>query len=249
MTEKRANLEIIAPTVEEAIEEGLGKLGLTEDAVDIEILDEGTKGLFGIGSRQTRIRLTVKNYSTEITKEFPNIHPGEHELDSDLENSETGDEEDHVLKISRETVSDLLKKMKISADVSANRGEPDDERSLPPIHVDIQGDDLSILIGRKAETLNALQFITKLIIGKEIEKSIPLTIDVEGYRKRRDQQIRQLATRVAVQVNDSKHSQALEPMSPYERRIVHIELRNDANVYTESVGEGQRRKVVIHPEE
>ena len=89
--------------------------------------------------------------------------------------------------------------MKVAAEVTATRGEPDDDQ-LPPVHVDIQGDDLSILIGRKAETLNALQFITKLIPGKELEKSIPIIVDVEGYRKRRELQIRQLAKRVADQV-------------------------------------------------
>jgi len=249
MNEKRANLEIIAPSVEEAIEEGLGKLGLPEDAVEIEILDEGTRGLFGIGSRQTRIRLTVKSDSTQTKIEDSDPLSEDQEFDSVLENTKAVEEDDHVLKIARETVSDLLDKMKVSADVRAYHGEPDDERSRPSVHVDIHGDDLSILIGRKAETLNALQFIAKLIIGKEIEKSIPLTIDVEGYRKRRDQQTRQLAARVASQVNETRHSQALEPMPPYERRIVHIELRKDSNVYTESVGEGPRRKVVIHPEE
>jgi spoIIIJ-associated protein len=107
--------------------------------------------------------------------------------------------------------------MKISADVHAYHGDPDDDSSRPPIHVDIHGDDLSILIGRKAETLNALQFIAKLILGKELEKSVPLNIDVEGYRKRRDRQIRQLATRVANQVNDTGQRQA-------SRRIIFLNI-------------------------
>jgi len=248
MSGKRANIEIIASSLEDAVEEGLEKLGLAEDAVEIEILDEGTKGLFGIGSRQTRIRLTVKN--EEIMNGYPdNDAKDPANLSEDMHSiRDTGDDLDHDIWVARETVSELLERMNISADVTAQRGEPDDDRSFSPILVDIQGDDLSILVGRKAETLNALQFITKLIAGKELEKSVPLSVDVEGYRKRRELQIRQLANRVADQVQETGRSQALEPMPPNERRIIHIELRNNPKVYTESTGEGNRRKVVINPE-
>ena len=154
-----------------------------------------------------------------------------------------------VLTVARETVFELLQKMKVNAEVVAYYGEPDDDRSRTPVCVDIKGQDLSILIGRKAETLDALQFISKLIIGKELEQSIPLTIDVEGYRKRRERQIRQLAQRVAVQVIATGRSQSLEPMPPNERRLVHIELRNNPDVTTESTGDGHRRKVVVYPKE
>ena len=212
MTEKRANLEIIAPSTEEAIEEGLEKLGLPEDAVEIEILDEGSKGLFGLGSRQTRIRLTVKSdFAQTINQETAPTEAEKETTDSPIP-KEIYEDDDDVIKIARETVTELLDKMKVSAEVTAYHGVPDDDRSRPPVHVDIHGDDLSILIGRKAETLNALQFITKLIAGKELEKSIPISVDVEGYRKRREQQIRQLANRVAEQVSETGRRQSLEPM-------------------------------------
>jgi spoIIIJ-associated protein len=97
--------------------------------------------------------------------------------------------------------------------------------------------------------LDALQYITRLIVGKEMEQSISLIVDVEGYRKRRESQIRKLAHRVADQVHQTGRSQALEPMPPNERRIIHISLRENPNVYTESTDEGYRRKVVIHPED
>jgi len=249
MSEKRANIEIIASSLEDAVEEGLEKLGLPEDAVEIEILDEGTKGLFGLGSRQTRIRLTVKS---EESQDYYIESDEKESVDLSSVKQSSGDiidDEDHDVKVARETVSELLERMNISAEVTAERGVPDDDRSRSPVLVTIQGDDLSILIGRKAETLNALQFITKLIAGKELEKSIPLSVDVEGYRKRRELQIRQLANRVADQVQETRRSQALEPMPPNERRIIHIELRNNPKVYTESTGEGHRRKVVINPED
>ncbi len=245
MSTKRTSLEIIAHTIEEAIEEGLEKLGLTMDEVEVEILDEGTKGIFGLGSRQARIRLTVLD---EIKPTPFDAYTEEIDYEDVTETIELVESEvtDQVLKIARETVTDLLEMMKIQAGVKVYYGVPDDEYSNTPIHVDIHGQDLSILIGRKAETLNALQYITRLIMGKELEQSVPLVIDVEGYRKRREQQIRRLARRVAEQVRATGRSQALEPMIPAERRLVHIELRNDPDLFTQSTGEGNRRKVVIH---
>lgn len=245
---KRTTLEIIAPSIEDAIEEGLEKLGLPEDEVMVEILDEGTKGLFGIGSRQARIRLTVV---LETPDEASSNSLDDDYIDTDYEKAQisvVGADEatDPKLEIAREVVSDLLRLMKINARLNVYYGEPDDGDSRVPLHVDIQGDDLSILIGRKAETLNALQYITRLIMGKELERSIPLIIDVEGYRRRREQQVRQLARRVAEQVRATGRSQSLEPMIPAERRLVHIELRNDPDLFTQSTGEGSRRKVVIH---
>ena len=113
--------------------------------------------------------------------------------------------------------------------------------------VDIRGKDLSILIGPKAETLNALQYISGLILGKEIGHVVPLVVDVEGYRARRSQQIRQLARRMAEQAVRTGKRQVLEPMPPNERRLIHIELRDNPDVTTESIGEEPRRKVTINP--
>jgi spoIIIJ-associated protein len=113
--------------------------------------------------------------------------------------------------------------------------------------VDVSGNDLSILIGRQAETLNALQYIAGLMVGKELGRSIPVVIDVEGYRQRRTQQINQLARRMADQAVKTGRRQVLEPMPANERRLIHIELRNHPQVMTESVGEEPHRKVTIIP--
>jgi spoIIIJ-associated protein len=117
-----------------------------------------------------------------------------------------------------------------------------------PVSVDVNGDDLSILIGRRAETLNALQYITSLIVSKEIGRYVPIIVDVEGYRVRREGQLRQLARRMADQAIKTGRRQILEPMPANERRIIHIELRENPKVSTESVGEEPRRKVTIIPE-
>jgi len=113
--------------------------------------------------------------------------------------------------------------------------------------VNINGNDLGILIGKKAETLNALQYIASLILNKRLGHSTTLVVDVQGYRERRQNQIRQLARRIADQAVKTGRKQVLEPMPANERRIVHMELRDYAGVRTESVGEDPHRKVTIIP--
>ena len=258
MNDKRTNLEIIAPTVDEAIEKGLDDLGLPSNAVEIEILDEGGKGLFGIGSRQARVRLTIKSETDELEIESPTLDaevppetristPSKEEIeqDPDIEPPFLG--EDYILEIARDVVNELLEKMKVRASVSSEYLPATDSRNRVPVRVNIQGDDLSYLIGRQAETLNALQYISSLIINKEIGRSIPLIVDVEGYRDRREKQLRQIARRMADQAMSTGKRQVLEPMPANERRIIHIELRENPDISTESIGEDPRRKVTISP--
>ncbi len=275
MNRKHASLEVIAPSIEEAVAKGLAELGLSEDEVEVEILDQGTRGLFGLGSRQARIRL--------IVKEEPSAHGQRRETEAAAEAAPTAtttqnaatpapgsspasasraaaapvepapaelsDEQEQILDVARATVLELLEKMRVEADVAAKFGVPDDERSQTPILVDVRGDDLSILIGRQAETLNALQYITGLIVGKQLGHSVTLVLDVQGFRKRREGQIRQLARRMADQAVKTGRRQVLEPMPASERRLVHLELRNNPQVTTESIGEEPHRKVTIVPKE
>ena len=264
--DSRTSLEVIAPTVEEAIEKGLDQLGVQEDAVDVEILDEGSRGVLGIGARQSRIRLTIKTEATVDEEEYEDIEEEDvHEVsvteevvedDEDTGETETvsavsdiTQTEDIALHIAKETVIDLLDRMHIDAEVNAYIAEPDDDRSRRPVWVDVSGDDLSILIGHRAETLNALHYITSLILGKELGRAVPLVVDVQGYRKRRAIEVQRLAQQMADQAVKSGRRQILEPMPPNERRLVHIELRKNPLVTTESIGEGNRRKVTIIPVE
>ncbi len=252
MSEQRPTLEMIAPTIEEAIEQGLVDLGLPREAVNIEVLDEGNKGLFGLGTRQARVRLTLKGKAesaSEVTAVKPEAsQPKEMPaVPAPAEEFAPSADEDQALQVARDTVAELLEKMNVTAKVNASFIEDDDYNGRKPILVDIYGDDLSILIGRKAETLNALQYIASLIVGKELGRSVPLTVDVEGYRTRRKEQLKQIAHRLANQVAKTGRSQALEPMTSSERRTIHIELRDHPEVYTESAGDGDRRKVIIYP--
>lgn len=156
-------------------------------------------------------------------------------------------DDEQVIQTAIEVVSELLEKMRVQAEVSAHFVAPEDEFDEKLLWVDVEGKDLSILIGRRSETLNALQYIASLILNKQLGRMVPFMIDVQGYRNRRTQQIRQLALRMADQCVKSGRRQMLEPMSAHERRIVHLTLREHKQVYTQSVGEGESRKVTILP--
>ncbi len=283
---ERTTLEIIAPTVEEALQQGLAQLGLTADAVSVEVLDSGTKGLFGLGGRQVRVRLTVNpppgEYKPVVdspavdAKEQPKPSPRSDRRPAPAKKAEstlkakepaprqvekkpvaetpTPDkkaerpEHDQLLDTTEEVVSRLIGHLGMKAQISAHYDDTstDDRRN---IQVDVRGDDLSALIGRHAETLTAFQHIASLIVGKQSQQWVQLTVDVEGYRSRREKQIRQLANRMADQVTKTGRKVTMEPMSANERRVVHIELRGHPAVTTESTGEDPYRKVVILPKE
>jgi spoIIIJ-associated protein len=119
------------------------------------------------------------------------------------------------------------------------------EDNAAPITLNIKGDDLGILIGRRGQTLSCLQHIVRLIVGHQTEVWVPIIIDVEEYKQRRYEALQALAWRIAEQVKADGESFALEPMSAYERRIIHITLAEHCDVTTRSIGEGEARKVVI----
>lgn len=241
MTDEKTTLEVIAPSVEEAIERGLDQLGLPRNAVDVEVLDSGSRGVFGLGGRQARIRLTLGNTppEEEIIREEAAVSSNQAAV------SISPNEEDRSVKLAVMVVKDLLERMKVRAKVSARFMQPEDPKEAPSVLVEIQGNDLSILIGRRSETLNALQYITNLIVGKELGRWVPVLIDVQGYRSRRERQLRSMARRMAEQVIQTGKSQVLEPMPANERRTIHLELRDHPQVITESVGEDPNRKVTI----
>jgi spoIIIJ-associated protein len=272
---QKTTLEIIAPTVEEAIAQGLEQLGLTADAVSVEVLDAGNKGFFGLGKSQVRVRLTVnppggamdapteaapaplretervrpkaepspaRTSGTRQTEDKPaHVRPS-----SPSKEPEPQPEHDALLNHTEIVISKMLHLLNLEAQVSANYGpvERDGRRN---IHVDIRGNDLSVLIGRRSETLSAFQYIASLIVGKETQQFVQLTVDVEGYRDRRERQLIQMAKRMADQVTKSGRRQTLEPMPSGERRIIHIALRDHPDVKTESTGEEPYRKVMIIP--
>ena len=259
---QRTTLEIIAPTVEEAIAQGLAELGLTADAVSVEVLDAGTKGFFGLGKTQVRVRLTVNPAPGEMDIQpepapvakprAARVNASESRLPAPVEpapptpDAESQPEHDALLDRTESVVSKILHLLNLQAQVSAHYGSTERD-GRHNIHVDIRGNDLSVLIGRRSETLSAFQYIASLIVGKEEQQFVQLTVDVEGYRDRREKQLIQMAQRMADQVSKSGRRQTLEPMPSAERRIIHIALRDHPDVKTESTGEEPYRKVMILP--
>ncbi|NMC79614.1 MAG: KH domain-containing protein [Chloroflexi bacterium] len=253
MSQEKTTLEIIAPSVEEAVERGLSQLGLSREAVELEVLDPGSRGLFGLGGRQARVRLTLMpdggfiSPKATIGKAEPQSLVEQLSQEPALQPSQDGEVilDERALRVAQDTVDGLMQRMKIRATVTAHYVQPEDEKDQSLIMVDIQGNDLSILIGRRSETLNALQYITNLIVGKELGHWVPLMIDVQGYRHRREMQLRKLARRMAEQALHTGRRQVLEPMPANERRLIHLELRDFPGVQTESIGEEPVRKVTI----
>jgi spoIIIJ-associated protein len=273
MSQEKTTLEIIAPSIEEAVAKGLSQLGLPREAVDVEVLDSGSRGLFGLGSRQARVRLSIHNADGKPAVRLPELEVEEaEELEETVEEDgermlivtsrveeafsgenagEPAEEEvvvegdENALQVAEHVVEELLERMRVHATVKTRYIQPQDSHEQPVILVDIQGNDLSILIGRRTETLNALQYISSLIIGKELGRWTPLMIDVQGYRVRRERSLRQLARRMAEQAIHTGRRQVLEPMPAAERRVIHLELRDHAQVATESTGEEPNRKVTI----
>jgi len=259
---EKPTLEIIAPTVEEALAQGLAQLGLPAEAISMEVLDAGSKGLFGLGGRQVRVRLTVKSEqepasSVPALAPKPDLKPASAPTKESRPKAkepipapvvENNGEPDELLNLAEDTVSKLLYHMKMQAQVSAHYEESDRE-DRRTIHVDVRGDDLSILIGRRSETLNAFQYVASLMVGKEVQQWVQLVVDVEGYRSRRESQLRRMAQRMADQALKTGRRQVLEPMSSNERRIIHLDFLYNEAVTTESIGEDPHRKVTIIPKD
>ena len=261
----RMTLEVIAPTVEEAIEKGLDQLGLEIDNVDVEVLDEGKRNLFRFAARQARIKLTVKSTKTDTeviaTEEVISIldeDEDDYADDSSDVEAEEEEEEDNIVYSDQELdydvvkarvqeiVKKLLRLMKTYAVATVDlQDSEDDDRQF--VRVEIEGDDLSFLIGRHAETLNAIQYMISLMVSHEFNRWVPIQVDIQNYRSRRELELQKLARRMADQVVATGRKQTLEPMPANERRIVHIELRKRNDVFTESIGEDPYRKVFIHP--
>ena len=251
---EHTTLEKIAPTVDEAVAAGLAELGLTAEAVDVEVLDSGNRGLFGVGGRQARVRLTVKTPPSISEPEPEKIDAARIKVPSRSEEAplaEISEEalsvlDDNLLFVSRQTVAELLEKMELPAHIEVRYGEPDEEGQRPVL-VDVQGNDLGVLVGRRAEILNALQYIVNLIVSKQVEHWLQVIIDVQGFRARHERQLRQMAQRMADQAMKDGRRQVLEPMPASDRRIIHLELRDHPGVTTQSVGEEPARKVTIVP--
>jgi len=256
MSETRS-VETTAPDIETAIEQGLQQLGVARESVIVEILEEPSRGLLGIGARQARVRLTTAAppRPTEPLPTPPAPQPRVEIAEEEEANAQASLAEaqpvseaelDDDARVGRETLQELLERMRVKATVSVYRAQAADNEVAPWV-LQIEGPDLGALIGKRGETLAALQYITRLIASRELQRRANIIVDVEGYKVRREKQLRRLAQRMADQAVQLGRTVALEPMPPYERRVVHLALRDHPQVTTQSIGEGDRRKVTIIP--
>ena len=242
-----AMIEAIGVNVEEAISRGLDALNATRDQVSVQVLDEGSsRSAPGQRTREARVRLTLKRIEPAPAS-APKPQTVEFEpLPATPRVIVNSDEE--LMQLAQQTLQDMLDRLKVKGQVLARVAEAEDEKDQengPTFVLDIRGDDLGVLIGRRGETLGALQYLTRLIVASQVARNVSLVVDVEGYKARREKQLRQLAMRMAERVATTRKAVALEPMPASERRIVHLTLRDHPVVTTESVGRDEERKVTI----
>ncbi len=239
------SVEISSKSVEEAIEKGIEILGVSRKAVEITVIKEASRGLLGlVGVSDALVRVEVRPPSAPTARPVEDSAPAL--ADAALADAALADAAGEVEEIGKDVLTKLLEYMEIDAQVQTGESAAlfDD---TGPVMLDITGNDLGLLIGRRGETLNDLQFLTRLIVGRRLARRPNLVVDVEGYKARRERSLIELARKMADQVRESQKSSVLEPMPPNERRIVHLALRDDPEVTTQSVGEGDRRKVMIIP--
>lgn len=270
-------LESRGATVDAAISAGLERLGMSRDQVKVIVIDEGSRGLLGIGSREAIVRLIVATEEEEAprapvppplptpppAREAPKppsapIKPVQRVEELPIQpagDSESDEEEaasspvnlEAEQEVAVEIIAELLEKMHVKGQVSGYMTEPDDLTGQRVNIIDIKGEDLGVLIGPRGETLDSLQFLSRLMVAHRLHRRSNFVVDVEGFRQRREQALTRLAERMAEKARQRGEAIGLEPMSAYERRIIHMTLRNSEDVYTESTGEGKQRRVRIIP--
>lgn len=200
-------IEISAKTVADAITDACQKFEVTSDKLDYIVVDEGSSGFLGIGSKPAVIKAKVKSSVTDKAKDFLN---------------------------------EVFEAMKMVVVVDVKYDE--ENRNL---NVDLSGDEMGVLIGKRGQTLDSLQYLLSLVVNKETEDYIRVKVDTEDYRKRRKETLENLAKNIAYKVKRTKSPVVLEPMNPFERRVIHSALQNDRYVVTHSEGEDPFRHVVV----
>ena len=224
--EEATEIIMSARTVDEAIELGLKELDADRDEAEVEILSRGKTGFLGIGSEAARVRVIRISVGRD---------------DAGVPTTAEGDTT--AAGVATAAVGRILEAAGVN--VTRTLRAANDPESGGPI-IDLAGEDSGLLIGRRGQTLQALQFLVNLIVRKQFE-GVRVVLDVENYRQRRELQLREMATTIAKRVAETNRSITLEPMPPADRRIIHTSLTDHPGVSTESTGEGEGRKVTIMP--
>ena len=263
-------IEVTGKSVEEAITNACTKLGIPSDKLDYEVIDKGNSGFLGIfNSKPAKIKAREKQEEPEVNSvetpkkseapvhtekkfekkadDFKKAEPKK-EFKSEAqpqpkEEPFTAEQKEVIKKDIQTFLNNMFGAM--SMEVKADITFDDEENS---VNVDLSGDNMGVLIGKRGQTLDSIQYLTSLVINKNSEKYVRVKLDTENYRKRRKETLESLAKNIAYKVKRSRRPVSLEPMNPYERRIIHSALQADKFVSTRSEGEEPFRHVVVYLE-
>ena len=219
--------EFEGKTTEEAIEAASRELNIPAEELEIDILEPGSAGIFGlVGGKKAKIRVTVEKQTTR---------------DEEPETTETDTAQDETgLALAKEALENILARIPVETTVLAERVDGN-------IALNIKGDKSGLLIGRKGKTLDALQFIVNKIANKASDKKVRVVVDSENYRKRQEESLVEMALKMGEKAKKTKKPMVTNPLNPHERRIVHLALKPDEGLTTKSKGDGLLKKVVIIP--
>jgi spoIIIJ-associated protein len=235
-----ASYEFEGKTKEEAIKSACEELGVSEEKLEIEVLSYGSTGIFGlVGAKKAQVRVTLRDAS-DAKQDVPEPNPDVAEAIGDEEASDAGEDIEAIAETARGTLEEIISHIVDNATVAV-------AKNSESIRLKIDAGNPAILIGRHGRTLDALQYLVRKIVRKKHNTKMRISFDVEGYRDRRKESLTQLALRLGEKVKRSGKPATISPMNAYDRRIVHIALKDDTLVRTQSKGGGEFRKLVIFP--
>ena len=254
-------IEVSAKTVDDAITKACIELGVSSDKLDIQVISEGSSGFLGFGSKPAVIRAGKKPEEEVVVekkevrpekevKEEPHVKPQQEKKEVKKEVSKPAEESKPEIRTEEEiaamkkTAQDFLSgvfgAMELPVEITMEYNQENGS-----LDIDFAGEDMGILIGKRGQTLDSLQYLTSLVVNKEQKEYVRVKLDTENYRKRRKETLENLARNIAYKVKKTRRPVSLEPMNPYERRIIHSALQSDPYVTTHSEGEEPYRKVVV----
>ena len=242
-------MEFKGKTKNDAITEACKHFSVPSDKLDYEVIDEGKTGFLGMGSRPAFIKARVKEEKEEVTETVELLEtlvvesvPVDEAKSKDNNKNDIVHEDIDVEAVTKKFLADVFAAMGISVEITVKYEE--EPKSLD---VDLNGDEMGVLIGKRGQTLDSLQYLISLVVNKGTTEYIRVEVDTENYRQRRKETLENLAKNISYKVKRTRRPVSLEPMNPYERRIIHSALQNDKYVTTHSEGEEPFRRVVVTP--
>ena len=241
--------EFTGKSVEDALTQATVELGVTSDQIVYDVIEKGSSGLFGIGSKEAVIEVRLKSEADEEEKAPASVSDEEKPKETEAAPVSSKPEKKEIAKVAdpdaamnivKDFLKDVFSAMGIDVNITTEYSEEDNT-----INVDLAGPEMGIIIGKRGSTLDSLQYLTNLALNRRINEYTRVKIDTEDYRRRRKETLENLAKNMAYKVKRNKRPVSLEAMNPYERRVIHYALQNDEYVTTHSEGEEPYRHVVI----